>query len=61
MCKKRAKRLQNDCKKRERPKTASPFPSVILKTKTFHLIQGKASSAFPNHEEHSTPFIITDF
>ena len=48
------KRPKNDRKmtekmteKRERPKTASPFPSVILKTKTFHLIQGKASSAFP--------------
>ena len=39
---KHANRLQ----KRERPKTASPFPQKI-KTKTFHPMQGKASSAFP--------------
>lgn len=33
--------------KKEKGCNKHPFPSVILKTKTFHLIQGKASSAFP--------------
>ena len=67
-CKQTANRLQTDCKqtanrlqKRERPKTAFPFPSVILKTKTFHQHKGKPHQLSPNHEEHTAPIIITDF
>lgn len=48
------KRPKNDRKmtekmteKRERPKTASPFPSVILKTKTFHQHKGKPHQLSP--------------
>ena len=59
-CKQRAKRLQKDCKK-GKTKNSLSLSLRKSKTKTYHLIQGKASSAFPKHEEQTAPIIITDF
>ena len=54
---KHANRLQ----KRERPKTASPFPSENQKLKLIILYKGKPHQLSPNHEEQTAPIIITDF
>ena len=55
-----AKRLQND-RKKGKTKNSLSLSLRKSKSKTFHQHKGKPYQLSPNHEEHSTPFIITDF